>query len=374
MNGFKNIVFALLLALLCLPLLQQKFNLVEVKPLSGAFNLPDTVSLNKENWFSGAYQSKYSPFYEYQIGFRPFFVKLRNQLYVWTYGRSDGYVVIGNQNQLFAWNYWLIYGGGGDFLGDEEIDKRFNSVVQFHEELKALNVPLLIVIGPNKVRHLAEYLPDNYQKEEQFPNNYNSWKERLKQSDIQVVDFNEVYTKLKNVHGTSIFPNTGTHWSQAGMAMALDSIVSYADRVHGDSLWNVDITNYFLADSIVDSDVDLRNDLNLLFPPKREKNLFARLKITKEGRKPKVFTIGDSFYWNLYQLPEFFEVLDDSSHFWYYNNSDIAFDGRHIPVEQFNAQEIAAKADIVVLMATEANFTLFPYEFTAEYLDTAKFD
>ena len=357
-----------MLSLLCLPLLQQTFKIVDVKPLSGAYNLPDTSALNSKNWFAGDFQNKYSPFYEYQIGFRPFFVRLRNQLYVWTYGKSDGYVVIGKEGQLFAWNYWYSSLNGGDFIGDEEIAKRVGLMSDLQEKLKEQNTPLLVIIGPNKVRHLPEYLPDNYNKEQSPTGNYNSWRKALVQSDLNVIDYNQIYIDLKKEYGRSIFPNTGTHWSAAGMGLALEAILNAADRAHGDSIMDVSVDNLVLMDSIVDSDVDLRNDLNIFFPPDIQPNLFPEISIKQNGRKAKVLVIGDSFYWNLFQLPSFHETIDTASHFFYYNNTDKRLTWTETPVEGLDIHKIVENVDIVVLLATEANLHKLPYGFPENYL------
>lgn len=366
MKALKNIIFFSLLALLSFPLLQQTWKPIEVAPLSGAYNLPDTVPLNTRNWFSGEFQDKYSPFYEYSIGFRPSFVRLKNQLYYWTYNRSTSYVSIGKEDQLFAWNYWAPY-WGMDLADKDSVDLRIANIVRLKNELDSMGVPLLVVIGANKVRYMPEFLADDLIKEERLPNNYHSYLPALQEAGLQVVDFNAIFSELKSEAGRGMFPNTGTHWSAYGMGLCLDSIVSFADRNQNDTIRNVKVYGFSEKDSVVDSDLDLSNDLNLWFPIKRQSNLFAKTMVSKKGRKAKLFVIGDSFYWNLYQLDEFYELVDSSSHYWYYNNTDIAFDGARHPVEDYNPIELAARADAVILLATEANLNTFPFDFPKEF-------
>lgn len=357
--------------MLFLPLVQQKFELVEVQPLSGAFNLPDTVPLSSENWFSGEYQDKYSPFYEYQIGFRPWFVRLRNQLYYWAYHRSTNYISVGKEDQLYAWNYWSPF-WGLDFIGEDSVKARVDRMVQLKNHLDSLGTPMLVVIGANKARINAKLLPDDLQKEERTPNNYRAYLLELSKSNIPVVDFNAVFGDLKAEKGRQLFPNTGTHWSAYGMGLCLDSILTFAQANSSELLRQARVTGAFLADSIVDSDIDLSNDLNLIFPVKRQPNLFPEIQVTEKGRKAKLFVIGDSFYWNLYQLDSFYETVDSSSHYWYYNNTDIAFDGTRNPVGNYDVVTLARKADLVVILATEANLHLMPFEFPEEFLQRMK--
>ncbi len=356
-----------LLGLLCLPLFQQVFKPFEQRPLSGAYNLPDTVPLTLGNWASGQFQDKYSPFYEYDIGFRPSFVRLRNQLYYWTYHKSTNYISVGKQDQLYAWNYWAPY-WGLDLVTEDSVAARVQRVALLREKLDSMGVPLLVVVGANKVRYMPEYLPDDLQQEERLPNNYQNYLPAFRKAGITVVDFNAVFSGLKPKVGKAMFPNTGTHWSAYGMGMCLDSIISFADRNQNDALHNLTVDGFIKRDSIVESDIDLSNDLNLWFPIDRQPNLFPDIEISKNGRKARLFVIGDSFYWNLYQLDAFYEVVDSSSHYWYYNNTDIAFNGERHPVEEYNPVELAAEADAVILLATEANLHLFPFEFPKEFL------
>lgn len=367
MNTLKNILFFGLLGLLCLPLFQQVVEPFNQKPLSGAYNLPDTVPLTIENWTSGQFQEKYSPFYEYDMGFRPSFVRLRNQLYYWTYHKSTNYISVGDEGQLYAWNYWAPY-WGLDLVPGDSVKARVNTVVQLKEKLDSMGVPLLVVIGANKVRYMPEYLPEDLQQEERLPNNYRNYLPALAKAGIEVVDFNNIFSGMKPEVGRAMFPNTGTHWSAYGMGMCLDSIISFTDRRQNGAIHDLALNGYIERDSIVESDIDLSNDLNLWYPIDRQPNIFPKMEVKKNGRKAKLFVIGDSFYWNLYQLDIFYEVVDSSSHYWYYNNTDIAFDGTRHPVEEYDAVKLASEADAVILLATEANLHLFPFDFPKEFL------
>lgn len=350
---------------LCLPLVQQLTKAVEVEPLSGAYNLPDTVPLTAKNWFNGRFQDLYTPYYEYEFGFRPSFIRLRNQLYYDIFNGSTSYVVLGKNNQLFAYNYWEAIQNFG-FIGKDSIQARVNRLSQLKQKLDSLGVPMLVVIGANKVRYMPEYMPESLQHNTS-PGNYDVWIPELQKAGLPFVDFNSVFLKMKTQMGKKMFPNSGTHWSAYGMVMCLDSILSFTRRYR--PVRGLEITGYEKRDSILPSDVDLRNDLNLMCPPPTEKNLFAVSHIDTTHRKAKLFVIGDSFYWNLYQLDEFYQTVDSTSHFWYYNNSDINFIGAHTPVDKYNAIDIVKHSDAVIILATEANLHLMPYGFANGFLE-----
>lgn len=365
MKRLKDILFFGILVAMLFTILQSRYSIIEEQPLSGAYNLPDTVPLTAKNWFSGEFQNLYSPYYEYQIGFRPSCVRLNNQLNYLVNHKSTNYVLIGKEKQLYAWNYWAPF-NGQDYIGKDFVEAQVQSIIKVKHRLDSIGVPLMVIIGSNKVRYMPEYLPNSYSKEEKQPNNYQEFLKALGETDIKLVDFNEIVLKMKPEIGKSMFPNSGTHWSAYCMGLCLDSITSYANRKHADTLKMANVTGYFRADSIVNSDIDLANDLNLMSNWERQPNLFPKTKVSAKGRKVKLFVVGDSFYWNLYQLNSFYEVADSSSHYWYYNNTDIAFDGLRLPVETFCAADLIKESDVVVLLATEANLNTFPFGFTLE--------
>ena len=367
MKRLKDIIFFGILAAMLFTIMQSRYPLIEEKPLSGAYNLPDTVALTADNWFSGDFQNLYSPYYEYQVGFRPSLIRINNQLHYWFYHKSTNYVQMGKEKQLFAWNYWAPY-WGLDYVGKDSINARVDRIAILKERLDSMGVPMMVIVGANKARYMPEYLPEKLHKEERQPNNYRDFLESMQRTGIKLVDFNELVLKMKPEVGKTMFPNTGTHWSAYCMGLCLDSITTYANRMQKDTLRVARVKGYFKADSIVNSDVDLANDLNLIFPWERQPNLFPRVEVKANGRKVKLFVMGDSFYWNLYQLDSFYEVADSSSHYWYYNNTDIDFVGNRRPVEDFVAMDLMKQSDVVVLMATEANLNTFPFEFAMEAL------
>lgn len=360
--------YGILLAL-CLPLTQQVFKWAEVKPLSGAYNLPDTVPLTAKNWFSGRFQDLYSPYYEYEIGFRPSFVRLRNQLIFYTYDKSTTYVVLGKENQLFAYNYWETM-QDFSFIGRDSIMDEVESIVKLKQKLDSLGVPMLVVVGANKVRYMPEYLPEDLRGKGN-PSNYDVYVPALQQAGVSVVDFNAIFQQMKPQVGKKMFPNTGTHWSDYGMVMCLDSILKFTGHYHKE-VKQLNLKGYMEKDSVLPSDLDLSNDLNLMIPIPREKNLFAKCNVDSTGRKARLFIIGDSFFWNLYQLDEFYKTVDSTSHFWYYNNSEIKFTGEHIPLDNMDPVKIAHESDAVIILATEANLHLLPYGFPNDFLKKLK--
>ncbi len=359
MRAFKNILYALLLVILSAPLIQQTFEHAYVRPLSGAYELPDTVSFNRKNWFSGEFQEKYSPFYEYQIGYRPFFVRLRNELYFRLYNKSTNYVVVGKGDQLFAYDYWTAY-IGDNRVSEDTIKKRIADLEFLNSYLAERGKHMTIVIAPNKVRHFSDYLPDDLENF-QRPNNYIYWKNNLQSTSLNWVDFNAYYSEELAKGKTGLYPNTGTHWSSFGMYSLADTLQAIWGK-YDSTVIQLDYDGWEPRPDLLPSDLDLINDMNLMFPMKRKPTLFpTNLRLSGEA-KP-LLVMGDSFFWNLYGLNEFFQLYHPDLKYWYYNSTQKDIWQSSISVWQLSPIKTIEAAEHLLLISTEANLHLFPFGF-----------
>jgi len=369
----KNIFFAIILLSLLLPAAQKEYDLVELKPLHGYFLEQDTfVPPTKQTFISGDFQEKYSNYYEHSLGFRPFLVRLRNQYMYSVYHKSMVYAFIGKEGQLFSQDYWETY-RGMDFIGEDSIHYKFDKLIAFRDSLKQDNKHLLCVLAPNKVRLLAQYLPDNYNTNEGEQNNYKSWIQLFKENDIAFIDVNDWYSDIMDTASYELFPNTGTHWNSYGMHLVLDSILRRFQQMDtSEVIREMEWKGWQLKDSAMTSDLDLANDMNLIFPLQLRPMAFPIYpeNKTEKGVLPKTFILGDSFFWGFYGLNIFQETLHHYSRFWYYNNTQMDMaQGSNTPVKELNAHEVIKDKKYVLLMATEANLDLFPFGICEKYLN-----
>jgi hypothetical protein len=116
------------------------------------------------------------------------------------------------------------------------------------------------------------------------------------------------------------------------------------------------------------NDFDIGILMNLLSPIKKDINPYPIYKITNEKEnvnytKPDVLVVGDSYWWCVVgdDLPKKFFREDE---YWFYNR-DIVFQNNQQKdkVKEVNLASSLAQRDVVLLMATEATFYMFPYGF-----------
>jgi len=111
--------------------------------------------------------------------------------------------------------------------------------------------------------------------------------------------------------------------------------------------------------------------LNLLVDLPKENMAYRSFQFEKNNKKyiPNIIVVADSYWWlahNNYISKEIFNEY----HFLYYNKSIYDFD-QQLPLT-LNDDLIADylnRADVIVLMATEANLNWFPYGFDDQLLN-----
>ncbi len=369
MKSFKNILSILILLVLLLPAAQQYFKLAELEPLHGAYHLPDTVSPTLSHIASGEFQEKYSAYYEYQIGFRPFFIRLRNQLYFWFFQKSTNHIVIGNNNQLFPWDYWFAYVGQYS-ISEDTVNHRVELIKELSDSLKAKNKTFLCVIAPNKVRCMPEIIPREHASTPSSKTTYHKFLQAFGETDVPLLDLNDYFLKAIDTSRYPLFANTSVHWSGYGMNLGMKKMLEELERLSGKDIVNLEFEGWEMKDSTIVSDVDMSNLMNLLIPYQTEKLAFPVYKNLKEqqAQPARILIIGDSFFWNFYNFTIIWEVFDLKSRFWYYNNTQMDMEQKSTPISELSEHAAVDSADFVIIMATEINLYQFPYGFPEAYL------
>ncbi len=362
-NNIKIASFTITMLLLIAPLIQRVLPLVKVKPLSGAIELPDTDSLTFNSWFSGSYQNKLNDFTEFEIGFRPWFVRARNQVMYSVFHQSTSYVELGKEGQLYTWGYFEAY-AGLDCLGDQKVKDIAYQIKALQNALSKRNKHLLVVIAPNKARLLPDYLPEKYSKYTLATSNYDLFLKQFNELEINHIDFNAFFLSQKKSE-YPIFPQTGIHWSTYGAEVAANEIIKKLPLLSGEALPHLNWNNVVLKDSVVGSDTDLENDLNLFFELDRYKLAYPNLEPTelKEEQKIPGLVISDSFYWNFYTFNFPSEFMRNNSKFLFYNNTAYDQYQNSMPADELNMAKEIDENKYFILMTTEANFSKFPFGF-----------
>jgi len=361
-SRFLNYIFIGVFIALILPYIQSTLNIVKLDPLGGAYQKTEDADFTVAGWFSGEYQEQYEKFFNENFGFRNFFVRLDNQIAYNLFNKAKANeVIIGKEGYLYEMNYLLAY-AGKDFIGEDSIRANMQRLKFVQDYLQKENKTVLLVFAPGKGSFYPEYIPDEYLIDK-GPRNYDYCLKACQDIGINLIDFNGYFVLQKEKSKYLLYPKYGIHWSHYGMCTALDSIVHWLEKTRKVNLVNPTWNEVKIEEpSNIDSDIAM--GMNLLWKPAADKMAYPELifKDEKEAVKPSAIVIGDSFYWDMFNITP--RIFNENNHFWYYNKEVFPQkDNKHKMVDDINLRQELNEHDIFILMCTEANYSRIGWRF-----------
>lgn len=346
-------LFYVMVIMLFLPMLQSNFNWINVKKLGGYGIPPSNVSLTNEGWFSTSYQTQKENYIKSHFGFCNWAIRFEHQLAFWAYkmSRVDG-LIMGKENYLYEISYIKTRNGWG-YLGDDRLTELAKKAKAVQDTMQAMGKAFFFVIAPNKADYYAEYLPDKYARPEgDFPTNYTVFREELTKNGVKHIDINSWFMSMKDTIKEPLYGPMGIHYTTYGATLTAQRIFEEVETQLGK-----DIPDFYWNEldwdaNLRGSDDDLEQALNLAVKIPVEPLAYPKLKIDKEGKyRPRVITIGDSFFWQLVSMG-IEENVFKNGQFWYYNRE--AYPGQRNFAEVNYATELAA-AEVVFIIMTPPN-------------------
>lgn len=371
----KKIIYIVLIVFLCFPALQSMLKIFPEKPLNGSYELPDKPQLKVKTWFNDDFQEKYNSYLDQTISFRPFLVRINNQIAfsLFDTALANG-VIIGKNNCLFEKNY-IDECQGKNFVGEQKIKAEVEKAKYIQQKLAENNQHLIIVLAPGKGTYFPEYIPDKYLNPgKDYPTNYKSYRKHLTESGINLIDFNSWFKSMKDTSRYPLYTKAGIHWSSYGVALSVDSLVHYMEKQAGIDMVDFGWDKLDLTRKARDTDDDIARGMNLLFP--LNNGLMAYPHLTyKEGTgkvKPNVIVVADSYYWCILGTGIAARLFNENE-FWYYNQEvySSSWQGSKKFTEINKTDEIK-KPNFIIVLFTDANLYRFPYNFFDDVINAFK--
>lgn len=348
----------LLLALLVIALLvtvQSIVPIFKVARLSGAEFVPPAKELSWETWMAMDYQRNLERRTAKEFGFRALAVRTYNQALYSLFGEHNPWVIHGKDRYLFEKGYGPAV-CGEDFLGQEAIFSRVDSLVDLHERLKAKGKELIVVFPPNKWRYHKDKV--EWPCEGSDMTNYEVFRGALKRTDILVMDWITGFQHMKSPH--PLFTRQGTHWSIHGAALAGNLL----NKVMGDmglTEAQLELTSMEVADEPRNTDKDLHELLNILAKPRKETLAYPSF-TSNGGDAPRAVIIGDSYYQSFYYLGLHQLMFAPESKYFYYNQTQFGAENKNGQSldDETRLAEIE-QSDVVILVMSEPSLKWFGY-------------
>ena len=366
MRHTKTILFTLTTLLLFASLLQKQFNIFKFDELKGVVEEQPLPQPTFKNYTDGTFQSGTEAYLKQNFGFREPMVRLYNQCLWDFFGQSK---VVGEQIMMGKdhWIYepwfvedhyqtrYLSYYSDTSTMAKRMRDDA-KRVFQLQQILKPYGTYLFVGQLPGKDLIYSEYLPDNPKPELDnvpkispryfFETEFERW-------GVDHVNLEQWFVQLKHDTELPLFPQTGTHWTNYVSLLAADSLFHYMEQ-----LGHVNMADLVIGEPHYEKakapDDDLESLMNLMRPLSKPKYPYAEVGTTGDTTidKPKLITIGDSFWWNIaLQLP--MDEIFSAYPYWYYF-STVYYDGAHNNVSEIDLVDEVLSADFIMLSYSSA--------------------
>tara|TARA_B100001109_G_C18864473_1_gene476171 strand:+ start:6058 stop:7362 length:1305 start_codon:yes stop_codon:yes gene_type:complete len=361
----KHILYGLFMLALWAPFLQSEFQLIDEVKLGGDVrNTATNPTLNRNAWFSGQYQSEKTDYIQQSLGFRNSLIKLNNQIAysVFNYAKANG-VIVGKSNYLMEEGYIHSY-LGTDLIGDSALRSQVFKAKRIQDTLKKLNIEFLVALTLGKGAFYPEYIPDRYLKSKKDTNNYDVLSRELKSKGVNLLDLYDLLLKMKDTSKYPLFPKNGTHWSQYAELLVSDTLAKFIGNLRGKPLPNLRLGKIRTSKTMWGTDDDIEKGMNLIFDIPDLEMAYAEYEVIEgeNTEKPKVLSIGDSFFWGFYYY-DFTRLLFDDSPFWYYNRQVYKPEEEVKLVDDLNLKEEVESKDVVLIMLTDSHFDKLGFGF-----------
>ena len=355
----KVILFSLTAVVLFLFPTQQATSLFKFKKLYGAIEEQHKPQLTAQHWIDHSFQDGTEAYLQQHYGFREPLTRLYNQ-YIWdcygmTFAKERNWVFVSDDGWYYESGYVQEYYEGNSWkyasdslqmaniLGREAL-----MLSQTQQILDSMGIHLFVLLEPGKELICPEHIPANtlYHHEKVF-SAHEFLHQRFEDLGIHYIDAGQWFLQMKDTVDFPLFPQSGTHWSNLAAMHVADSLIRYMEH------WgNVNIQNFTIGEKYVktkEPDNDLEEWLNLMRPLKGEPNYYAKTRLVDDPTavKPRLITIGDSFYWNILNHTPFKKIFDGTP-YWYYFSSTY-YDGPNGNVADIDLLEKVAEADFIML-------------------------
>jgi len=359
---------------LFLPLFQNTLHIKKwVKPLKGAFIPEKDTAFNWNGWFEEAYQQRKNKFLNQNFGLRNYYVLLNNQVDFTLFKKTNAEHVIPGKAGVFFEDTYINAYLGKNFVGEKNLKQLASKLKQAQELLKSNGIQLEILLLPGKASFFPEYIPDHYGSKRAV-SNYDFISAYSKKIDLDLIDMNAWFKKLKTTTIYDLYPSGGIHWSNYGALLAFDSLQKHIESRTAMQLSKFEITKVNISEELINPDNDIADALNLCRDIKPLSMPYAEYKWSERTNeiKPRAIFIGDSYFWNWYYQGLVNNCFTDAR-FWYYNQTVYPDTLPERDVKNLAFKEAVSANQVIVLMATETNIHDIGWGFADRVIESFKF-
>ena len=354
----KYLLFAAVVALLFLPMVQRWTHLLPDPPLHGKQALEPKPEWTWATWQSGEYQAHANWHYTQEAGFRNWMVRTNNQLYYSLYRTAKvGDVSIGREGYLFSREELGLFGTPfSDSTGS--VGCLLDSLRWLQDRLQEDGRHFLMVVVPNKVWAY----PDMAEGQAAASPRHDFVLKAAAERGIHTLDLTQWYGGLRQRTGHPPYTRGGMHWSVIGQAYAYDTILHTLARQTQLPFADLRMDTVSWSPIPLYQDNDLAQGMNLLHTPLQDSTPYP--KISWQGSpSQRVLVAADSYYDHFYHNHS--QDAFEQSAYWFYMDDYHDHVRGMTPDSLVNLPEVLDRHNVLVLLLSTNNMLRMPRKFVS---------
>ena len=367
----KVILLALTALLLFASMLQQATGVFHFKELNGVTYETAKPKADFAFFLDCSLQDSTEAYLKQHYGFREPLTRLHNQtlwsLFRYSQVAEDHRIVITPDNWIFEpWTVEEYYQGHGyQHAKDstelvEMLEAEAQRLLEIQQLLEPYNTRLFVALLPGKELVCGEHMPKNTQYFfDKKITAYDFYRKRFKELGVNHIDLGEWFVQMKDTVSYPLFPQTGTHWSNLAAIHSADTLIRYMEHLSDSNMVNIKAGSVFQR--TLKPDADLESLMNLIWPIQKRPNLLttAAYDYDTTAWRPRLLTVGDSFYWNILNFTPIWDVYSGVP-FWYYCSTAFFND------EDLKVAKNVSELDVLQEVA-DADFVMLSYSTVSLY-------
>ena len=370
-SRIQVILFALTALLLFASAIQQQTGLFKFKELSGVVDSNPKPEWTWHNLIGSSLQDSTEAYLQQNFGFREPLTRFYNQtewaLFRYSQVAEDQRIIITRDNWIFEpWNVEEYYQSHAyQYANDstemvEKLEAEAQRLLKVQELLEPYNTHLFVALLPGKELVCSEHMPENpgYFKGKTITA-YDFYRTRFKELGVNHIDLGEWFVQMKDTVSYPLFPQTGTHWSNLAAIHSADTLIRYMEWLSDTNMVNITMGDVYQR--TLKPDADLESLMNLIWPIQKAPNYLttACYDFDTTAWRPRLITIGDSFYWNILNYTPVWAVFE-SVPYWYYFST--VYFGCNDLLETRDINDLDVLQEVI-----DADFVMLSYSTVALY-------
>lgn len=335
---------------------------------------PEKPEFSVDSFLSNSFQKKWEKYEDYNFGFRPFLIKLKNSLEFIAFRDIDNAdIIAGKEDFLYSLGSVDRTMRGKYYNGKERNESTVNSILFLKKNIEKRGGHFLAVIVPSKESVMPEKLPARYDNAVALNSDYRDLVNGYKKNNIPFIDLCEYFRKIRKSTTYPLFTKTGFHWSTYGASLAQDTLLKYCQSFLRTPMPFYERKGVEWSDTARDADADFEDVMNLLFSLEQGRYAYPKIEMNQasaRNKRPKVIVIGDSFIWQIKNMQKLKYIFSEDSQFWYYFKTSFPFsDEKAREIKDIDVVFELESADFVLLAGSLGTLGDFPFGVTDYYHD-----